>query len=58
MKFANKKRGLLKYTILVQNNITKKHKSVRVDNEEVKNEEEFLNLIKKLLKNHYKEETN
>ena len=53
IKFANKKRGLLKYLILVKDNLTQKTKSVRV-NIEVKNEGELLNLIKKLLIEYFK----
>ena len=41
-----------KFTILVRNNKTKKHKSI-VFNNSIKTEQELLNLIKKLLENHY-----
>lgn len=41
-----------KFTILVRNNETKKHKSI-IFNNAIKTEEELLNLIKKLLVKHY-----
>jgi len=41
-----------KFTILVRNNKTKKHKSIVFSNK-IKTEQELLNLIKTLLKKHY-----
>jgi hypothetical protein len=41
-----------KFTILVRNNTTNKHRSMVFDGE-VENEEELLNLIKSLLVNFY-----
>ncbi len=42
-----------KFTILVRNNETKKHKSTVFTND-IKTEQELLDLIKKLLEKHYK----
>ena len=42
-----------RFTILIRNNETKKHRSVAFTNG-IKTEEELLNLIKKLLERHYK----
>lgn len=56
MKFADNKRGLLKYIILVKNNFTKKGKSCRFEEESIKSEKQLLELIKKQLEEHYKEE--
>ena len=54
MKFADNKRGLLRFTILIKNNETKKAKSCRFDDELIKSEKDLLKLIKKLLEEHYK----
>ncbi len=50
MKLVEKNKPL-KFTILVRNNKTNKHKSFRIDCDE--DEDELLDLIKKLLKEHY-----
>lgn len=48
-----KQKQRAKFTILVRNNTTKKHKSMVCENE-MDNEEELLNLIKRLLEKYYK----
>lgn len=51
------KEKIAKFTILVRNNFTKKHKSTVFD-AEIDKEEELLNLIKDLLIKYYKRKDN
>lgn len=52
MKIGKQKQQA-KFTILIRNNQTKKHKCMVFENG-IKTEEELLNLIKKLLEDYYK----
>lgn len=43
----------LRFTIIIRNNKTDKHKSIRFDDESIKSEKQLLDLIKKQLENYY-----
>ena len=43
----------LSYTILIRNNSTNKHKCIRYDSPEIKSEKQLLELVKKLLTEHF-----
>ena len=55
MKIGKQKQARAEFTILIRNNKTNKHKCMVFEND-IKTEQELLNLIKKLLIKHYKEQ--
>ena len=52
MKIGKQKQARARFTILVRNNKTNKHKSLVFEND-INTEKDLLNLIKKLLINYY-----